>query len=337
MYSIILWVILLLLIPSSNLFSQDLSGETVFSEVETARLIENLDEGKVFGNILFFPELTPRPANDRHQVQVGDIIPICIQLDGKDVPFLDQLKEKTVGFQLILEDNSEPPARMKVTVGNLFDLIKEDAQRCFRGNYTIPANTKSGVYQVSNLFWATKDNRFYSLRSHLYQFGRADELDIKNPLEDKEPPQLLSISTKQKGIQGYKKNSTVLRAFLEETFYFQEEKSEIDWSTLKISYKFYIDQKFKKSQLAQCKIHKKKQRVKCRVESVSPIYEWALNEVSYRLDHVSLQDKAGNLLIVNDPKVLKDKSGEAPIEFAFQLDKEVSKKIKKKLGQISTP
>jgi hypothetical protein len=335
MYAIIFWVIMLLMIPTSNLYSQENGDETVFSGAETEPAAENLEEGLVFGKIIFFPDKTSRPANDRHQVKVGEMVPVCIQLEGRNSPFIEELKEKTIGFRLILEDNSEPPHVLRIIVGNLFELMKPDDRGCFNASYKIPENTKKAVYQVADLLWATKENRYFSLRSHLYQFSQADELEVENPQEDIEPPQLIKISTKQTQLQGLKRSSAVLKATVEEKFYFQEGQSEIDWDTLRISYKFYLNQKFQKSQLAQCKINKKKKECRCQVETISPIDAWALNEVSYYLDSVTLQDKPGNLLKVEDPKELKEKSGANPIQFVFKLEKPLSEKFKKKFGGMS--
>ncbi|HEX5033596.1 MAG TPA: hypothetical protein VFW62_03880, partial [bacterium] len=59
-----------------------------------------------YGEILFFPEDSSRPADERHRVTAGQKIDLCIRLSANASAFLEQLQEKAIGFQLLMEDSA---------------------------------------------------------------------------------------------------------------------------------------------------------------------------------------------------------------------------------------
>src|SRR5262249_1832486 len=159
-----------------------------------------------YGEILFFPRSKEgpesQPSEERHSVSAGQTLGVCVRFTKEASSYLDHLSQNTIGYRLILEDSEDPPHRLEITLGNHQERMRPDAQGCFGEDWKIPDSTVPGIYQVADLLWATRDQSYYSLRSHLYEFSQVDELNIKNPNLDTEPPQLVGIKTY--GIPPYK-------------------------------------------------------------------------------------------------------------------------------------
>lgn len=271
---------------------------------------------KNYGELVFFPGVETRPSEDRHLVNSGQSVEVCIKL-GEQVPaYLESLKKYAVGFRLILEDNQEPPHVLTVAWGDWLKWLRPDAQGCYSGQFQIPATAKSGLYQVADLLIATNDYNYYSLRDVLYDFSQVDELQIKNPSDDLEAPSLIAISTynSQKGM--LKMGGGVLRAKIQQIFAFKDEGSGIDKKSVRVFYQLRVDGDSKGFKEAKCK-RRPQGDFMCTLELREPFFEWSLREVSFELSSIRLQDKAGNLTVLQDSALFAQKAAGSPICFDF--------------------
>ncbi len=273
-----------------------------------------------YGEILFFPG-DARPADERHRVSAGQKIDLCIRLSPNASAFIDRLKEKAIGFQLIMEDSAVPPHRMTIVVGNRLFHLKPDGQACFGGDWSIPTTTAPGVYQVADLFWATTSQSYYSLRRYLYEFSRVEELEVQNPKVDQEPPKLLSFRTYQKPPQTMAYDAGVLKIKLEQAFELVDGGSGIDRNTLRVTYRLGVGDDRSNLEDARCRRIQQTQRYRCVVVLAAPDFFWSTNPVRLSLDSLSVRDKAGNRLWLQGEEAFKAIEPQGALVFEFERKK----------------
>lgn len=280
---------------------------------------ESLPSGP-YGEILFFPGDT-RPSDERHKVSAGQKIDLCVRLKPEVSPFLDRLRDKAMGLQLILEDSSVPPHRMTLVYGNRLFPLKPDAQGCFGGDWSIPPNSAPGVYQVSDLLWATTSQSYYSLRRYLYEFSKVEELDVQNPKTDLEPPKLLGFRTYKKPNQTMTYDAGVLRVRIEQAFEIVDSGSGIDAKTLRVTYRLGVGDDRTNIEDARCKRVQQTQRYRCILNLYAPDFAWSTRPVSLSLESLVVKDKAGNQLWIQGPEGFKGLAPESDLVFEFQRKK----------------
>src|SRR5262245_3507665 len=96
-----------------------------------------------FGEILFTPKAESQPSEslpseDRHTVNAGQTVQVCVRLSKEASPYLKTLSDKTMGLRLILEDSSEPPHQLVMVMGNRVKAMQPDLQGCYGGEWKIP-------------------------------------------------------------------------------------------------------------------------------------------------------------------------------------------------------
>lgn len=274
-----------------------------------------------YGEILFFPEDSQRPVDERHRVTAGQKIDLCIRLSANASAFLDQLQENAIGFQLLMEDSAVPPHRMTIVVGNRLFRLKPDGQACFGGDWSIPATTAPGVYQVSDLFWATSSQSYYSLRRYLFEFSRVEELEVQNPKVDQEPPKLLGFRTYKKAPQPMAYDAGVLKIKLEQAFEIVDGGSGIDRSSLRVTYRLGVGNNRSSLEDARCRRVQQTQRYRCVLTLAAPDFFWNANPIRLSLDSLSVRDKAGNRLWLQGEEAFKAISPESEQSFEFHRKK----------------
>src|SRR5262249_17481344 len=276
-----------------------------------------------YGEILFFPRSKEgpesQPSEERHSVSAGQTLGVCVRFTKEASSYLDHLSQNTIGYRLILEDSENPPHRLEITLGNHQERMRPDAQGCFGEDWKIPDSTVPGIYQVADLLWATRDQSYYSLRSHLYEFSQVDELNIQNPDLDTEPPQLVGIKTY--GLPPYKmvRYPGVLKVRVEQAFQFADKGSGVDKKSLTVVYKISIDGVEQAVKEAQCRpTPPVKDQFRCVLSFTNPEVNWGLRKVNLALHSISVQDRTGNRLLLSGEEEICSRVGGATTSFDFE-------------------
>lgn len=287
--------------------------------------LENPSSG-AYGSIVFFPASESRPSDERFKVQAGQEIPVCIKLSAKASAYLDKLSAKAIGYLIILEDASTPPKRLSMAIGNRLHRLKADSSGCFNGDWTIPDTAQPGVYQVSDLFWAASDESFYSLRNYLYEFQRVEELEVQNPRIDPEAPKLKKVVTYKQPPYKMQFYSGVLRIRFEQGFEFEDPISGLDKKSLRVFYRAEVDGTTVDLLEAKCKPVPQSKRMRCMMDIANPEILWGLNKVTLHLQSLSIRDKAGNHLILEDTKAILEQAPGSIVAVEFSRGKKWPKR-----------
>lgn len=282
------------------------------------------------GSLLFFPEESKRPEDERFEVEAGTWVPVCLKLNPLKSPFLQETLSEAIGFELILEDSETPPNQLKIQFGPTEKEIKKarkagkdpyepDDSGCYRTQFTIPNYTDPGVYQVADLLVKTRLSDYVSLKQVLLQFSKAEELDIKNPDLDQKAPELLEISSFKDQAQKLGKYGEFVRLKLAQTFIVSEEESGVKPQTLQVWYALQEEGKTTSIYPAQCKrvVHTR-WKFTCKLQVTRPLWQWKDARLGLVLETIRLEDKAGNAIKIQDPKAFAQKAQEEPILFEYE-------------------
>jgi len=188
------------------------------------------------GEILFFPANPERPADEQFTVQPGEKVPVCIRLVGLDYPIVNKIQKRATGFKLILEDDQSPPNQIVFSKEAPNGLLSRNAQGCYEGTFRIPRLTSEGIYQVANLLFQGAGKNFYSIRELLYEFKKAEELNVKNEKSDLKGPQLEQIYSHHKPIRRISRSGQFMKIEVQQFFLFSDDTSGLDTKTLKVFY-----------------------------------------------------------------------------------------------------
>ncbi|MDX1387389.1 MAG: hypothetical protein R3257_07340, partial [bacterium] len=263
----------------------------------------------------------PRPANDRFEVKAGEEVPLCLKLEAKGSPLIKRIQEEATAFRLILEDSQEPPNAMTVRVGDEKKPLKPDAQGCYRGFFVIPPQVNEGVYQVANLLFRTRRRNYVGLQQVLYNFSKADELKVENPNADNEAPKLIGISSFQKSLGKLDGVGNFEDIKVKQNFTFDKEGSGVEPKSLKVYYALIEEGQQVSIHQAECKrIRRRDWNFQCKLHLLRPDWQWEASHVSLVLQSIYVKDKAGNLLVLQEPAVLKEAAKDTPIRFDFRPD-----------------
>lgn len=273
------------------------------------------------GEVWFFPDQSPRPADDRFEVVAGQEVPFCLKLRAKGSPLIKRIQEEATGFRLILEDNQTPPNVMSISIGDEKTPLIPDEQGCYRGKFEIPLQIDQGIYQVANLFFRTRRRNYVGLKQILYNFSQADELNVTNPNEDKKAPKLIRISTYQKSLGKLDGVGSFEDIKIKQDFAFEEEGSGVAPESLRVYYALLEEGQQVSIHQADCKrIRRRNWNYKCQLHLLRPDWQWEASRVSLVLQSIYVQDKAGNLMVLQEPAVFKEAAKGSPIRFDFRPD-----------------
>lgn len=270
-----------------------------------------------FGSIVFFPNTESRPSDERFEVEAGQEVPVCVKLSGQASVYVDKLASKTIGYLLILEDNSDPPQRLAMTIGNRLHRLKPNAEGCFQGTWRLPETVKTGIYQVSDLLWAASDESFYSLRNYLYEFSRVEELQVTNPKSDANAPQLKRIVTYKKPPYRAQYYAGVLRIRFEQGFEFEDAESSVDKDSLSVFYRVEVDGTTVDVLESKCKKIPQTHRFRCLLDVANPEILWGLNKVTLNLESIAISDEAGNRLQLKGAEEIQAQVPDAVVKAEF--------------------
>jgi len=268
-------------------------------------------------SILFSAEGKSPDSEGRVVVAPGDKLHVCVKLDQEAMPLFKQLVRDGIGFRLILEDSVEPPHVLTITLGNRIKKMLPDSQGCVGGNFPIPQDTATGIYQVSDLLMATYDQSYYSVRDYLFDFGQVDELKIENPKDDLKPPELVKIETFHTPLRKLRIASREVRIKLDQQFFFKDEGTGVDPSSLKVFYSLLLDDAPGGYAEAKCRQKHPEKYFICKLNIVRPEWDWGLLRVQVTLNSVTIRDMAGNKLAIADPEELKSKVADGVMSFQY--------------------
>lgn len=282
------------------------------------------------GAVIFFPEETKRPEDERFIVDAGRSVPVCLKLNPLHSPYLQQSLEEAWGFEIILEDNETPPNKLIVKFGPTLKEIKRarksrkdpfypDENGCYLTEFVVPELTRPGIYQVADLLVKTRIQDYLSLRQVLFQFTQADELDVKNPDLDQKVPELIEISSFKEQAQRLGSYGEFLRLKLEQTFFIKEEGSGAKPESLQVLYALREEGSNTSVYPAKCKrIVRTRWKFTCRLQVTRPRWQWQDSRVALVLDSIKLEDKVGNAITLKDPKAFLEKAKEEPLLFEYE-------------------
>ncbi len=271
-----------------------------------------------YGQVLFFANTESRPSDERFKVKVGDEVPVCVKLSAKASAYVDKLRDRAIGYMLVLEDSADPPHRLSITFGNRLDRLKPAPNGCMGGMWKVPANTTPGVYQVSDLFWTEVDQSFYSLRNYLFEFSKVEELEISNPKADGEAPKLLGIETFKKSPQTMQNYSGVLAVKAEQIFEFEDKASGLNKKTLTVFYQVDVDGTTVDMLNAKCSgVPQTNRKFRCVLKVANPEILWGMNQVRLALNSISIEDQAGNRLVLKGEDEIKAQAPKAETSILY--------------------
>jgi len=275
-----------------------------------------------YGQVLFFANTESRPTDERFKVKVGDEVPVCVKLSPNASAYVDKLRDRAIGFLLVMEDSAEPPHRLSIPFGNRLKRLKAGPDGCMGGTWKVPTNTFPGVYQVSDLFWTQIDQSFYSLRNYLYEFSKVEELEVINPKADAEAPKLLGIETFKKSPIPMEYYSGVLRVRVEQIFEIEDKESGLNKKTLRVFYRVDVDGTTVDLLNAKCgSVAQTNRKFRCVLKATNPEIMWGLNQVKLTLQSVSIEDQAGNRLLLEGEDAIKALLPKAETSFLYERKK----------------
>ncbi len=280
------------------------------------------------GEILFFPDKKPRPRDDRHPMKAGAPGEVCVKIRAGSSPTLGDIKKQAVGFQLILEDNEDPPHQITLVFDNKSRILQKDPQGCYRGNFKIPETTQSGVYQIADLLFHSVSGNHISIREYLYELGKADELIIENPSKDLTGPNLVSIQNAMPREKKFQRYSGQLSARVKNSFLFEDEGFGIDPNSFRAFYALYEDGIKTGVYESRCEADKEDSRYAfhCTLNLVRPRNRWMLRKIRIELESLYLKDKADHQTVIADPQIFTEKAQGNPVKVSFEnLDKGVKR------------
>jgi hypothetical protein len=218
-----------------------------------------------------------------------------------------------------LEDDKTPPNAIIIQEEPKKNYLTPDERGCYVSHFQVPPLTEEGIYQTADLLFKLPGRGFLSIHQILYEFGKADELVVHNPLSDTKEPSLLQISTLQQQTKKISRSFDFYKIKVKQDFTFEETGSGIARETLKIYYKLFENGERSGIYAAQChKFFKEKNRFQCQLELTRPHYQWEQNSLSLQLDSIYLKDKAGNQLVLQDQTAFLQAAGQTPIQFNFE-------------------
>ncbi|MFO1462217.1 MAG: hypothetical protein U1F66_00410 [bacterium] len=275
-----------------------------------------------YGQIIFFPAVESRPADERFKVSAGQQVPVCVKLSAQASAYVDRLQDRSIGYLLLMEDAAEPPHRLAITFGNRLKSLKPSPDGCYGGDWRIPDQVVPGNYQVSDLLWMARDESFYSLRNYLYEFSKVEELEVLNPKADSQAPKLLAIKTYKKSPQTMQNYSGVLRVKLEQRFDFEDPESGIKKNSLRVFYSMAVDGTTVDLLDAKCRsIPQTNRSFRCTLQVTNPEIIWGLNRVVLTLHSLSIEDQAGNRLLLDGEAAIKERVPAAETVVVFERKK----------------
>ena len=69
-------------------------------------------QAKAYDGIVFFPDTESRPSNESFSVKAEDRIPFCVSFSDAEHPFLVKIRDRIIGFKIVMEDQQNPPRRV---------------------------------------------------------------------------------------------------------------------------------------------------------------------------------------------------------------------------------
>lgn len=277
--------------------------------------------GGAGGELIFFPEQEKRPAENRFPVKAGEEISYCLRVDFSKAPILERLKAEATQVRMVLENQKDPPDLLLVDLGNGKKPIQLGESGCYEGSFQIPAAVGPGRYQIADFLVKTRRSNLVSLRQLLFQFTRADELQVSNDDFDDVAPRLVAIETLEDEVQKLNNSGDFIRLLIHQTFRFRDEKGEVDPETLRVYYALLEDGQQVSVHQANChKEPRTKTDFVCALKLLRPYWRWELRNLQLALESIYVQDKSGNGLVIQNPKDFKKIAGSTPIRFQFKPD-----------------
>ena len=263
--------------------------------------------------IFSLPDIA-RPEGGRYSVKAEDNVEVCLRLN-QALPLFKNVQENLVGFRLVLEDNENPPHQMPILIGNKLQKLKQNSEGCYAGRFKIPSKIPSALYQVADLLLYSDKQNYFSVRDYLYSFSQADELQVDNPQYDRDSPLLIKISAPTRSPKKNKVAPKMLKIALRQVFQF-EDKSKLVRKSMRADYAFFLDNIRQESLSARCRKKGNKSFV-CEVETRRLREDLSLPQARLSLERISVKDKAGNLLVMEDPQAMVAKTEGGAISFDF--------------------
>ena len=253
-------------------------------------------QAKAYNGIVFFPDTESRPSNESFSVKAEDRIPFCVSFSDAEHPFLVKIRDRIIGFKIVMEDQQNPPRRLALVTGHRHAKMKPDTRGCFRGEFFIPSHQVPGLYQVADFYAVLDDNSFYSLREYLFSLKQVDELNIESPSPDAEPPKLVGLGIFGYPTQFYKK-ATRETIVLKPRFYVQLEDPVSGLFKGSLRAFFQIKLKGQVVDLIEvpCRRYATQGRFVCKQALRNLLEDWYNQDMVVELASLVVEDRVGNI------------------------------------------
>lgn len=288
-----------------------------------------------FKGIVFFPNVESRPSNDSFAVNQGDLVPYCIALDEFKDDLFQKLKDQMIGFEFILEDQSNPPVRIRVSTGHRFKLaVKNMKDACYSGSFKIPQGQKAGLYQVADFMVVMSDQSFYSLREYLFSFKHVDEIVIENKNGDAEAPYLVKLGHYGPEIQYYK-TATRETVIVKPRYFIQiaDDKSGVHKKSVKAYVRLDLNGQAIDIQELNCKKSGQMGLFACGADFKTVLENWYNQSLETHLIRLDLIDKMRNRVVITDQELLKSKLDDSSLSIRFVKGKQIGKHRDRKISR----
>ncbi len=282
---------LFLILVTAPLFAQSLPAET-----STQKL----------GKVLFF--LDPEaPFNQQPgSVHVSEVDPIffCVQLNEQD-PRFAHVFNALRGLEITLEGEGDPPQKLTGHTRLRNQGVRPNAQGCYIGQVKVPFGVPPGKYKISEIDLLLAPRQSVSLREELSEFAPLGEIEIDSPQHDLDPPILEKIITYTPSEALMHYGGNVASAKVRFRVVTSDSISGIQPDSFHVFFKVFLNGVLIDIVEPLCTPKLSNLYYNCRLYFSRAIPDLKAVTVKFVLDSISLSDRLGHALEINEIKRLK--------------------------------
>jgi hypothetical protein len=264
-------------------------------------------ESPPFGTVLFFLEPKEKGTGSLlGSVHVGedDQVYFCLKLNPQD-PRLTRPVRYLRAVEVTLEGEGDSPQKIKGMTKIRKRVIEPESDGCYVGRMKIPAGIPPGKYQVAELdLWLT-NGREVSLRDELEEFSSRGVVEIESPQLDSTPPVVEKIESKTPLVDRFNFGGKTGRADILFRVVAYDAVSGIDPNSFHIFFKVFLDDHLVDILEPRCRTQLPNLYYDCKLYFSRAAPHLRARTAKIILDSVSVSDRLGNSLEINDPAELR--------------------------------
>lgn len=240
----------------------------------------------------------------------------CLRLNPSP-PLSAELFRFLDRIEIVLE--AEGNAQRILGVSSSRFPLKPDANGCFIGVFRIPENISSTNFKVAEIDLWTNAGKRIPLRGALDRFSTLASLSVRAGKKDSSPPELRTIETLS-ALSSHLRFGKIggRRAWGEAQFKLVAEDlpARIDPKSLRIFFKVFVDGGLSDILEPKCR-STSYWHFDCKLYFSRASFQLKNRKVDFVLDSISLSDRAGNEMQMNDPEKLKELFGGELLQYHF--------------------